>query len=72
MNINVMTTYKGELMVDYAYPCMMAEKALKKVHDAVLSQNLDIAVEQTLIALTEARLMLTALKEMREKSTTNE
>ena len=51
---------------------MMAEKALKKAHDAVLSQNLDIAVEQTLIALTEARLMLTALKEMREKSTTNE
>jgi hypothetical protein len=50
---------------------MMAEKALKKAHDAVLSQDLDIAVEQTLIALTEARLMLTALKEMREKSTTN-
>ena len=28
----VMAIVEGELMIDYAYPCMMAEKALKELH----------------------------------------
>jgi len=63
---NVMTIYKGELMIDYAYPCMMAERALKRAHDAVLDNDLEKAIEEALVAMSEAKLMLTALKHMKE------
>lgn len=54
-------------IVDYARPCMMAEKALKEAHDAVLKNDFDGAIEQTLQAIVEARLMLVALQIMKEK-----
>lgn len=66
MSINVMTIYEGEMMIDYAYPCMMAEKALKKAHDAVLDNDLDAAIEAALVSMSEAKLMLTALRHMKE------
>jgi hypothetical protein len=53
-------------IVDYAMPCMMAEKALKQAHDAVLENDLDAAIEHTLKAIVEARLMLGSLKVMKE------
>jgi hypothetical protein len=46
---------------------MMAEKALKEAHEAVLNNDFDGAIEQTLQAIVEARLMLGALKVMKEK-----
>lgn len=66
MSINVMTIFKGEMMVDYAYPCMMAEKALKKAHDSVLDGDLDTAIEAGLEAMAEAKLMINALRHMKE------
>jgi hypothetical protein len=45
---------------------MMAEKALKKAHDDVLDNDLDAAIEAALVAMSEARLMLTALRHMKE------
>ena len=54
-------------IVDYAYPCMMAEKALKEAHEAVLKDNYDAAIEQTTQAIVEARLMLHSLQVMKEK-----
>ena len=54
-------------IVDYARPCMMAEKALKEAHDAVLRNDFDGAIEQTLQAIVETRLMLGALQIMKEK-----
>jgi hypothetical protein len=62
----VMVIVKGELMVDYAYPCMMAERALKDAHDAMLDRGYDEAIEHTLKAMTEVKLMLNAIKEMKE------
>jgi hypothetical protein len=35
-------------MIDYAYPCMMAEKALKNLHEAMLSNAHDRATEHGL------------------------
>lgn len=72
MSKNVMTIYKGEMMIDYAYPCMMAEKALKKAHDAVLHGDLDSAIEAGLTAMSEAKLMVTALRHMKEIKEANE
>ena len=54
-------------IVDYAYPCMMAEKALRDAHEAVLENNLDAAIEQTTQAIVETRLMLRSLQIMKEK-----
>ena len=51
-------------MIDYAYPCMMAEKALKDLHNAAIEGRLDDAKEFSLTALAEVRLTYQALGHM--------
>jgi hypothetical protein len=58
---------KATEIVDYAKPCMDAEKALKDAHNAVLEQNLDEAMTKTMDAIISARLMYGALRHMKEK-----
>lgn len=64
----VMVIVNGELMVDYAYPCMMAEKALKNLHNAMLENKYDAALEAGLEALADVRLTIQAIKDMQEKA----
>jgi len=59
---------KTQEIIDYAYPCMMAERALKKAHDAMLENDYDEAIEHTLTAIIEAKLMYNSIKIMQEKS----
>lgn len=54
-------------IVDYAYPCMMAEKALRNLHEAMLENNYDKALEHALVAVAETRLTYQSIKEMKEK-----
>lgn len=54
-------------IVDYAYPCMMAEKALRDLHEAMLANNYDKALEHALVAVAETRLAYQSIKEMKEK-----
>lgn len=56
-----------EALVDYAYPCMMAEKALRQLHDAMLRKDYEDAYEQGLIALAEAKLILNAIRHTQQK-----
>ena len=56
-----------EVIVDYAKPCMDAEKALKDAHDAVLNGKLDLAMTRTMDAVISARLMYGSLRDMKEK-----
>jgi hypothetical protein len=49
-------------IVDYAYPCMMAEKALKDLHAAMLHNDYDEAMEHALIAMAEAKLTYNAIR----------
>jgi len=56
-----------ETIIDYAKPCMDAEKALKDAHDAVLENNLDLALTKTMDAIISARLMYSSLRHMKEK-----
>ena len=51
-------------MIDYAYFCMMAENALKDLHNAVIEGRMDDALEYALVAMAEARLMYQALRHM--------
>jgi hypothetical protein len=57
---------KVTVIVDYAYPCMMAEKALKQVHNAMLDKDFDTAIEAGIQALVETKLMVLAIKDMKD------
>ena len=54
-------------LVDYAYPCMMAEAALKKLHDAMLERKYDEALAAGLDAMVEVKLTLVAIRHEKEK-----
>ena len=55
-------------IVDYAYPCMMAERAMKDLHNAMLEGNYEQAIEAGNKALAEVKLTLTAIKGMQAKA----
>jgi uncharacterized protein YbjQ (UPF0145 family) len=55
-------------IIDYAKPCMDAEKALKDAHDAVLDRKFDEAMTKTMDAIINARLMYGALRHMKEQN----
>lgn len=55
-------------MIDYAYPCMMAEKALKDLHNAMLENKYDDALESGLLALTEIKMTINAINDMKDKA----
>lgn len=53
-------------VVDYSYPMLMAHKALKDAHDAILKKDFGTAVEQVMTAMAEVKLTLNAVKSMQE------
>jgi len=55
-------------IIDYARPCMDAERALKDAHNAVLNDDFDEAMTKTMDALVSVRLMQSALRHMKEKN----
>jgi hypothetical protein len=55
------------VMIDYARPCMDAEKALKDAHWAVLENKYELAINKTLEAIESATLMHAALVHMSRK-----
>lgn len=53
-------------IVDYAHPAMMAEKALKAMHDAALERNWHEALQQALMTIkwtTEAHAALKVVQQ---------
>jgi hypothetical protein len=58
---------KEDIVVDYAAPCMKAERALKDLHDAMLERKYEQAIEAALQALVETKLTLNAIKHEQEK-----
>lgn len=55
-------------MIDYARPTMMAEKALKDLHDAMLMKQYDQALEFALIAIAETRMAYNAIVVMKDSA----
>jgi hypothetical protein len=55
-------------VVDYAKPCMDAERALKDAHNAVLAHDFDLAMTKTMDAIICARLMYGSLRHMKEQN----
>lgn len=62
-----MAIVNGEAVVDYAYPCMMAEKALRNLHAKMLEGKYDEAVTAGIEALADVRLTIQAIKDMQER-----
>jgi len=54
-------------LVDYAHPCMMAERAMKDLHEAMLLRQYDAALEHGMNALVEIRLTLAAIRHEKEQ-----
>jgi hypothetical protein len=52
---------------DYAYPSMMAEKAIHDGHLAMLNGNYDEAIRHTTTALVECSRLLDAIITMKER-----
>lgn len=55
-------------MIDYAYPTMMAEKALKDLHNAMLDKDYANAIEHGKKALAEVYLAIRAVEHEQEKA----
>jgi hypothetical protein len=58
---------KEDIVIDYAAPCMNAERALKDLHNAMLERNYEQAIEAALQALVETKLTLNAIRHEQEK-----
>ena len=52
----------NETLIDYAYPAMMAEKALKKLHNAMLDREFEEAYSHALAASVEVKLVMNAIR----------
>lgn len=55
-------------MIDYAHPTLMAEKALKDLHNAMLERRYEDAIEHGLQAIVETRLAIHAIRNDIEKN----
>lgn len=55
------------ILIDYAYPMMMAENALKEAHIHMLNKEHDKAIEQLFVAATEVKMTLNSVKHMKEQ-----
>jgi hypothetical protein len=51
----------NEILVDYAYPAMMAERSLKDMHNAMLDRKFETAYSYALKALVEVKLVMNAI-----------
>lgn len=54
-------------VIDYAYPCMMAEQGLRDLHQAMLMRKYDAAIEAAHKVLVETKMTLNSIVLMKEK-----
>ena len=59
---------KIETVKDYALPCMLAENAMKEVHQLMLGNKYQNALQECTIALTHIADMMEAIKHARDKA----
>lgn len=57
---------KDVVLIDYAAPCMKAERALKNLHDAMLDRKYDEALKWAMEAMVETKLTYNAIKHEQE------
>ena len=57
---------KVEQVIDYAFPCMNAETALKETHNCMLNNDFDGATASSLNAAGHIQWMLFTISKMKE------
>ena len=57
----------SEELIDYAYPLMELEKALKKAHDYLLERNYVLALDQVDLAVVQTRRVRVSILHIMEK-----
>jgi hypothetical protein len=55
------------MLIDYAYPCMMAEKALKEVHQCMLGRGYEEALEKAADCVAHLDAVMFAITHMRDE-----
>jgi 3-hydroxy-3-methylglutaryl CoA synthase len=53
-------------LIDYAQPCMKAEDALERAHQAMLHNNYDEALVAAMDAIVETKMMYNSIIHMKE------
>ena len=53
--------------LDYAYPCMMAEKSLRDLHNAMLENRHDDSLLAGINAIVALLIAIAAIKDMKER-----
>lgn len=56
-----------EVLIDYAQPCMAAERALRDLHNHMLAGEYDAALESALEAVTQVRLTYNSIVHMKDQ-----
>jgi hypothetical protein len=54
------------VLIDFAGPMMATETHIKKAHDALLSNDYDLAMQFMLEAVVDAKMTLNAIQHMKE------
>ena len=54
-------------VIDYSYPMMAAEKSLKEAHLFMLDKKYDEAFDELLIAASEVKMTINAIRYMKEQ-----
>ena len=54
-------------LIDYAYPMISTEKALKEAHNLLLDKKYDEAMEEMNKVLVEARITINSIRHMKEQ-----
>lgn len=57
-----------DTVIDYAHPAMMAEKALKEMHWAMLDNDYEKALGFALAAMADTKLAYNAIVHQKEKA----
>ena len=55
------------MLIDYAYPCMMAEKAMKDVHRCMLGRSYEEALERAQDCVAHVEAVMFAITHMRDE-----
>jgi len=54
-------------LVDYAMPCMLVEKAMKLLHNAMLNRDYDTALQCAKVAIVESKMTYNAILHEKEQ-----
>lgn len=60
------------MLIDYAFPCMMAEKALKDTHAAMLMRDHEEAYAKAVDCIAHVEAVLFAITHMKEQASVRE